>query len=169
MPRDRRSTSFSASASDLYGHMRVPPRAGPSTVLWMAMMAFRPASLLWQNTTCSWPLVSICSKIIGCSAAARRAGRKPAPHVMVGMYRTDAKAAPQGRRCGRYSTRPRLQLRFDRQPAEHFGDAALQQRSARFVGLHGGWIGAGIEPAQPAIPVQVKPVAPVGAGQEQVL
>jgi hypothetical protein len=38
--------------------MRVPPNAGPSTVLWIAMMAFRPASLLWQNTTCSWPKVS---------------------------------------------------------------------------------------------------------------
>src|SRR3546814_10989237 len=55
MPRDRRSTSLSASASDLYGHIRVPPSAGPSTVLWIAMMAFRPASLLLQKTTCSWP------------------------------------------------------------------------------------------------------------------
>src|SRR3546814_249900 len=64
MPRDRRSTSLSASASDLYGHIRVPPSAGPSTVLWIAMMAFRPASLLWQKTTCSWPKVSRCSKII---------------------------------------------------------------------------------------------------------
>src|SRR3546814_10579754 len=35
MPRDRRSTSLSASASDLYGHIRVPPSAGPSTVLWL--------------------------------------------------------------------------------------------------------------------------------------
>src|SRR5690554_1225315 len=70
MPRLRRRTSFSASCSVWYGHMRVPPSAGPSTVLWIAMMAFRPASLLWQNTTCSWPKVSRVSKIIGCSASA---------------------------------------------------------------------------------------------------
>src|SRR5690606_2201741 len=78
MPRDRRSTSFSASASLLYGHMRVPPSAGPSVVLWIAMMAFRPASLLWQNTTCSWPKVSRVSKIISCSAAAGARGARPA-------------------------------------------------------------------------------------------
>ena len=53
MPRDRRSTSLTASCSVLYGHMRKPPSAGPSTVLWIAMMAFRPASLLWQKTTSS--------------------------------------------------------------------------------------------------------------------
>ena len=36
--------------------MRRPPRAGPSTELWMAMIALRPASLLWQKTTSSWPV-----------------------------------------------------------------------------------------------------------------
>src|SRR5579859_2157000 len=65
MPRDRRSTSFTASCSVLYGHMRRPPSAGPSTVLWIAMMAFRPASLLWQKTTSSWPVLAMVSKIIG--------------------------------------------------------------------------------------------------------
>src|SRR3569832_1469277 len=65
MPRDRRSTSFTASPSFLYGHMRKPPSAGPRTVLWIAMIAFSPASLLWQNTTSSWPVLEIVSKIIG--------------------------------------------------------------------------------------------------------
>src|SRR6478736_6486093 len=78
MPRDRRSTSFTASASLLYGHMRRPPSDGPSTVLWIAMMALRPASLLWQNTTSSCPVWVIVSKIMvgsglenGCVGAQR--------------------------------------------------------------------------------------------------
>src|SRR5687768_18622966 len=54
--------------------MRKPPSAGPSTVLWIAMMAFRPASLLWQKTTCSWPDVARVSKIIADSAAGREMG-----------------------------------------------------------------------------------------------
>src|SRR5690606_11686452 len=79
MPRDRRSTSFSASSSLLYGHIRVPPRAGPRTAVWIAMMAVRPASLLWQNTTCSWPKVSRVSKIIACSRG--RGGHGRARHA----------------------------------------------------------------------------------------
>src|SRR5690242_11061166 len=82
MPRDRRSTSFSASASFLYGHMRRPPSAGPSTVLWIAMMALRPASLLWQNTTCSWPELEMVSKII-----------TNAPDAPDGREKTDAEDA----------------------------------------------------------------------------
>jgi len=35
----------------------------------MAMMAFSPASGLWQKTTCSWPEVSRVSKIMGGSGA----------------------------------------------------------------------------------------------------
>src|SRR5215467_10998871 len=72
MPRDRRSTSFTASCSLLYGHMRRPPSAGPSTVLWIAMMALRPASLLWQKTTSSWPVVASVSKIIGVQLRERK-------------------------------------------------------------------------------------------------
>jgi hypothetical protein len=64
MPRDRRSTSFSASASFLYGHMRSPPSAGPSTELCTAMIALRLASLLWQNTTCSCSVCAMDSKIM---------------------------------------------------------------------------------------------------------
>ena len=74
MPRLRRSTSFRASSSLAYGHMRVPPRAGPRTVLWIAMMAFRPASLLWQNTTSSWFEVEMISKIMEGSGLADCAG-----------------------------------------------------------------------------------------------
>src|SRR5690606_39866258 len=62
--------------------MRVPPRAGPSTVLWIAMMALRPASLLWQYTTSSWPEVEMRSKIMegsgsgGSARPARGAGMR---------------------------------------------------------------------------------------------
>src|SRR5690606_3854154 len=115
MPRDRRSTSFSASSSLLYGHMRVPPRAGPSTVLWIAMIAFRPASLLWQKTTCSWPKVSRGSKIITFSGIMGPRGwggesptkpaivmeiREQAPHVHSKSAPTLAgsRATPPGRR-----------------------------------------------------------------------
>src|SRR5712675_1146604 len=55
MPRARLRTSASASASVGYGWKRVPPRAGPNAVEWIAMMARRPLGSSWQYTTCSGP------------------------------------------------------------------------------------------------------------------
>src|SRR5690242_2780943 len=102
MPRDRRSTSFTASASDLYGHMRRPPSAGPSTVLWIATMAFRPASALWQNTTSSWPVLAMVSKIIATVTpwidVARRPRRLRCGHAARSMVVRDEIDRPdQGR------------------------------------------------------------------------
>ena len=64
--------------------MRVPPRAGPSTVLWIAMMAFRPASLLWQYTTSSWFEVEMVSKIMEGSGLADCAGPRRATLAKTG-------------------------------------------------------------------------------------
>jgi hypothetical protein len=41
---------------------RVPPRAGPRAVSWMAMIARIPVCRSKQNTTCSWPCSAILSK-----------------------------------------------------------------------------------------------------------
>ncbi|MCW0416170.1 hypothetical protein NB689_001924 [Xanthomonas sacchari] len=49
--------------------MRTPPSAGPSTVLWMAMIACSPTSRLWQKTTCSWPVLASVSKSMGAPLA----------------------------------------------------------------------------------------------------
>ena len=63
MPRERRSTSATASAVLAYGHMRQPPAAGPRAVEWMAMIALSPVAASWPNTTCSWASNSRRSKI----------------------------------------------------------------------------------------------------------
>ena len=49
MPLERRSTSISAWSSFWYGKKRVPPRAGPREVLWMATMVRRPWGLRDQK------------------------------------------------------------------------------------------------------------------------
>src|SRR5262245_3157874 len=59
MPRDKRMTSTRASSSEGYGHMRVPPKAGPKVVSWMAITACRPTSDIPQKITCSCPICSI--------------------------------------------------------------------------------------------------------------
>src|SRR6478609_6309899 len=53
MPRERLRTSRRASAVEAYGWKRVPPRAGPRAVEWIAMMALRPVPGSWAKTTCS--------------------------------------------------------------------------------------------------------------------
>src|SRR5262245_9125913 len=62
MPRERRSTSSIASLSLAYGHMRHPPNAGPSTVLWIAITALSPDAPSRQNTTCSCSRTAMRSK-----------------------------------------------------------------------------------------------------------
>src|SRR3954467_12318032 len=63
MPRARRSASTIASSSLAYFQKRVPPRAGPRTVEWIAMMPRYPAAGSWHMTSCSWPIELIVSKI----------------------------------------------------------------------------------------------------------
>src|SRR5436305_10919278 len=50
----RCNTSWRASSSLGYGWNRVPPRAGPSAVEWIAMIARSPEDSSRQKTTCSW-------------------------------------------------------------------------------------------------------------------
>ncbi|MNU84126.1 hypothetical protein D3C71_738380 [compost metagenome] len=59
IPLERRNTSFKASISLLYIHIRVPPKAGPRTVLCTAIIAFRPVAVSLQNNNCSWLYILI--------------------------------------------------------------------------------------------------------------
>src|SRR3954462_15644355 len=62
MARDSRRTSRSASSSLSYERKRVPPRAGPSAVEWIATIALNPDAGSEQNTTCSCaPSADSCS------------------------------------------------------------------------------------------------------------
>src|SRR5918992_727675 len=124
MPRDSRSTSSSASSSEAYALNRVPPRAGPRAVSWMAMIARIPVCRSKQNTTCSWPCSAILSKTPTSPSCVRghagqgrsrpaplpgRRRRVPPPPSTIPPERGDSRAAPPGpgwgRRAGTGKTR----------------------------------------------------------------
>src|ERR1700754_2889207 len=53
MPRERVRASCTASAGGAEGGERVPPRAGPRAVEWIAITALRPVAGSFAKTTCS--------------------------------------------------------------------------------------------------------------------
>jgi hypothetical protein len=49
----RRGAPPLKGCSVAYGHIRMPPNAGPSLVLWIEMMAWSPLWASWHWMTCS--------------------------------------------------------------------------------------------------------------------
>ena len=60
MASAKRRTSCRASFSFLYGHIRIPPRAGPSRVECTAMIPWKLAEGSFPTTTVSNPLILRC-------------------------------------------------------------------------------------------------------------